>query len=39
MLGLGIIGGYVWRAFENTKSRPGFIIASRVEHTASQQER
>lgn len=27
-LGLGIIGGYVWRAFENTKQRPGFIVAS-----------
>jgi glycosyltransferase involved in cell wall biosynthesis len=37
-LGLGIIGGYVWRAFENTKSRPGFVISSRVEHAASQQE-
>jgi glycosyltransferase involved in cell wall biosynthesis len=34
MLGLGIIGGYVWRAFENTKSRPGFIIANRIEHAA-----
>ncbi|MCU1291494.1 MAG: glycosyl transferase family 2 [Bryobacterales bacterium] len=31
-VGLGIIGGYVWRAFENTKSRPGFIVASRVEN-------
>lgn len=28
-LGLGIIGGYVWRAFENTKQRPGYIVASR----------
>jgi polyisoprenyl-phosphate glycosyltransferase len=27
--GLGIIGGYVWRAFENTKERPGYIVASR----------
>ncbi|MCP5042368.1 MAG: glycosyltransferase family 2 protein [bacterium] len=26
MLGLGIIGSYVWRAFENTKRRPGAII-------------
>jgi glycosyltransferase involved in cell wall biosynthesis len=31
-VGLGIIGGYVWRAFENTKSRPGFIVASRIEN-------
>jgi hypothetical protein len=27
-LGLGIIGGYVWRTFENSKQRPGFIVAS-----------
>src|SRR5438128_585475 len=24
--GLGIIGAYTWRAFENTKSRPGYIV-------------
>jgi hypothetical protein len=30
MLGLGILGAYTWRAFENTKRRPGFIIASRM---------
>jgi glycosyltransferase involved in cell wall biosynthesis len=24
--GLGIIGGYVWRTFENTKSRPNYIV-------------
>jgi glycosyltransferase involved in cell wall biosynthesis len=29
-LGLAIIGGYLWRTFENTKNRPGFIVASRV---------
>lgn len=29
--GLGIIGGYLWRAFENTKGRPQAIILSRVE--------
>ena len=28
MLGLGIIGSYVWRAFENTKRRPGAIVMS-----------
>lgn len=27
--GLGIIGGYVWRTFENTKLRPNYIVASR----------
>lgn len=26
--GLGVIGGYVWRTFENTKGRPNYIIAS-----------
>jgi len=26
--GLGVIGGYVWRAFENTKGRPNGIIQS-----------
>jgi glycosyltransferase involved in cell wall biosynthesis len=26
--GLGVLGGYVWRTFENTKQRPGFIVAS-----------
>ena len=25
MLALGIIGGYVWRMFENTKGRPLYI--------------
>jgi polyisoprenyl-phosphate glycosyltransferase len=29
-LGLGIIGGYVWRTLENTKGRPNFLIASRT---------
>ncbi len=27
-LGLGILGGYLWRTFENTKRRPNFVIAS-----------
>ncbi len=26
--GLGVVGGYVARTFENTKGRPGFIVAS-----------
>jgi nicotinamide riboside transporter PnuC len=30
MLGLGIIGAYVWRAFENTKSRPDSVIMSQL---------
>jgi polyisoprenyl-phosphate glycosyltransferase len=38
MIGLGIIGGYVWRAFENTKARPGFIICSRIKHARPRQQ-
>lgn len=26
LAGLGIIGSYVWRAFENTKGRPGAVV-------------
>jgi hypothetical protein len=33
--GLGVIGEYVWRAFENTKGRPNFIVASRYTFTGS----
>ncbi len=29
-LGLGIIGGYVWRTMENTKGRPNFLVARRT---------
>ena len=29
-LGLGIIGSYIWRAFENTKGRPDAVVMSRV---------
>lgn len=29
LVALGIVGSYVWRAFENTKGRPGAIIMSR----------
>jgi polyisoprenyl-phosphate glycosyltransferase len=29
-LGLGIIGGYVWRTLENTKRRPNYLVASRT---------
>lgn len=31
-LGLGIVGEYVWRAFENTKKRPGHIIVRTVDY-------
>ncbi len=29
LVGLGIVGTYVWRAFENTKRRPGAIVMSK----------
>ncbi len=29
-LGLGIIGGYVWRTLENTRDRPNFLVAART---------
>jgi polyisoprenyl-phosphate glycosyltransferase len=28
-LGLGLLGEYVWRAFENTKGRPNYVVARR----------
>jgi glycosyltransferase involved in cell wall biosynthesis len=28
-LGLGLIGEYVWRTFQNTKGRPSYIVAQR----------
>ena len=28
---LGIVGSYVWRAFENTKSRPGSVVMHEVD--------
>ncbi len=28
LLGLGLIGGYVWRISENTKGRPSFLVSS-----------
>ncbi|MEE2675235.1 MAG: glycosyltransferase family 2 protein [Myxococcota bacterium] len=33
--GLGVVGQYVWRTFENTKARPGHIVASREEFEPS----
>lgn len=29
--GLGILGEYIWRTFENTKSRPSYIVARAVD--------
>jgi len=36
MIGLGILGSYTWRAFENTKRRPGFVIASQARFPAEE---
>ena len=27
MFALGVVGGYIWRAFENTKARPIAVLA------------
>ena len=28
LLSLGVIGGYVWRIFENTKGRPSYLVSA-----------
>ena len=30
-LGIGILGEYLWRTFENTKGRPSYVVLSRAE--------
>jgi glycosyltransferase involved in cell wall biosynthesis len=30
-LGIGILGEYLWRTFENTKGRPSYVVFSRAE--------
>ncbi len=34
LLGLGIVGSYVWRAYENTKQRPLGIVRERIQFNA-----
>jgi hypothetical protein len=34
-LGLGLIGEYLWRTFENTKQRPTYVVAQRLDFQAS----
>lgn len=34
-LGIGILGEYLWRTFENTKGRPGYVVALRRRFGAS----
>jgi len=36
-LGLGLIGEYVWRTFENTKRRPSYVVAQRLEFEAEKE--
>jgi polyisoprenyl-phosphate glycosyltransferase len=33
--GLGIIGSYLWRTFENTKQRPGALVMRRQKHAGT----
>ena len=35
LLGLGVVGTYAWRAYENTKSRPLAVVATRAENGKS----
>ena len=37
-LGIGILGEYLWRTFENTKRRPPFVVAGRVEFEPCNQD-
>jgi glycosyltransferase involved in cell wall biosynthesis len=37
--GLGLIGEYLWRTFENTKSRPAFIVAHRGQYPGNPRDR
>jgi len=37
LCGLGIIGAYVWRAFENTKRRPGAVVMADRSFDSNQQ--
>ena len=34
LFGLGVIGSYVWRSFENTKGRPVYIVQAQQEFHA-----
>jgi len=36
-LGLGLLGEYVWRTFENTKGRPAYLVARQQEFKAEKQ--
>jgi glycosyltransferase involved in cell wall biosynthesis len=36
--GLGILGGYLWRTFENSKGRPNYVVLSREEFQNGKQD-
>jgi glycosyltransferase involved in cell wall biosynthesis len=36
MFGLGVVGSYAWRAYENTKHRPEAIMMERFDHPANE---
>jgi glycosyltransferase involved in cell wall biosynthesis len=35
-LGLGVVGSYAWRAYENTKRRPNAVVSREIEFPATQ---
>jgi glycosyltransferase involved in cell wall biosynthesis len=38
LFGLGLVGAYAWRAYENSKQRPLAVIAMKIEHTVAENE-
>ena len=38
MFGLGVVGSYAWRAYENTKHRPEGILMERFDYPASEKQ-
>jgi hypothetical protein len=37
-LGIGLLGEYVWRTFENTKGRPGYVVARHQQFPGKEEE-
>jgi len=36
--GIGVLGGYLWRTFENSKGRPNYVVLSREDFENGKQE-
>ena len=36
--GIGVLGGYLWRTFENSKGRPNYVVLSREDFANGKQE-